>query len=93
MCGKPPTFLFQQDGASSHTSNATQDYLAAKFPKFLRKGNGRRNSEDLNPLDFFAWWYLQAQAGGGERPKCLDALNVAITHAAGGMPLEMAQRR
>ena len=39
LYGKPPTCLFQQDGASSHTANVTQGYLASKFHKFWRKGD------------------------------------------------------
>ena len=54
LYGVPPTFVFQKDGASSHTSNATQVYLAPKSPRIWLGGELPPNSPDLGPLDYFA---------------------------------------
>ena len=49
------------------------------------------NSPDLNPLVYFAWGFLQGRADL-EKPKCRDALKVAIRDAVGDMPVGMARQ-
>ena len=91
LYGAPPSCAFQQDGASSHTANAVQQFCAEKFPRFWNKPQWPANSPDLNPLDYFAWGYLQAQVDK-QKPACLDALKLAIKKCVDDMPLDMAQR-
>ena len=42
-------FIFQQDGAPSHTSNATQTHLEQAVPHFIKKDEWPPQSPDLNP--------------------------------------------
>ena len=43
-------FIFQQDGAPSHTSNATQTHLEQVVPHFIKKDEWLPQSPDLNPI-------------------------------------------
>ena len=90
MYGGPPTCLFQQDGSSPRTSHATQDYSASQPRKFRREEEWPPNAPSLNAIDFFARMYLQTQFG--EKPKCVDTLDVAIRKAGDEMPLMAARR-
>ena len=89
--GVPPSCVFQQDGATAHTANRVQDYCADKFPRFWGKTEWPACSPDLNPLDYFAWGYLQAEVDK-RKPKCLDSLKVAIRQSVDALPLEMVRR-
>src|SRR5271167_868342 len=46
---------FQQDGASSHTSNEAQEMCENTFFFFLNKERWPPNSPELNPLDYSIW--------------------------------------
>ena len=60
LCGNGAAdYTFQQDGASCHTSNVTQGWCAANFPRFIPKNGWPPNSPDMNPLDNFVWAELQ----------------------------------
>jgi hypothetical protein len=48
-------YVFQQDGAPSHTSRLTQGHLAESTPDFINKDSWPPQSPDLNPLDYFVW--------------------------------------
>ena len=48
-------FIFLQDGAPSHRSRQTQQYLAENTPQFISKDDWPPNSPDLNPLDYSVW--------------------------------------
>ena len=48
-------FIFQQDGATAHTSHATQDWISQNTPEFIKKDEWPPNSPDLNPLDYHVW--------------------------------------
>ena len=89
--GVPPSCVFMQDGASSHTANAARDFRAKKFPLFWGKKVWPPCSPDLNPLDFFAWGYLQAEVDK-KKPKCVDTLKLATRQCVDGTPLEMVQK-
>ena len=89
--GAPPECVFQQDGASSRNSAATQAFVKDRFPNFRQKGQWPASSPDLNPLDYFYWGYLQREAGK-KKPSCLNTLKVAIRQSAAATPLDMAQR-
>ena len=45
-------FVFQQDGAPSHTARHTQEWLAVNCPDFVEKDQWPPNSPDLYALDF-----------------------------------------
>ena len=45
-------YVFQQDGAPSHTSNRTQAWLKSNFEAFWDKSLWPPSSPDLNPMDF-----------------------------------------
>ena len=48
-------FLFQQDGARSHTANITVQFLQNKVPELLYPTDWPPNSPDLNPIDYGIW--------------------------------------
>ena len=54
-------FCFQQDGATSHTAKTVQQWCEANLPDFISKDEWPPSSQDLNPLDFCIWSYMQAR--------------------------------
>ena len=48
-------WCYQQDGATCHTHQRSQDWCRAKLPAFIEKGVWPPNSPDLNPLDYSIW--------------------------------------
>jgi inhibitor of nuclear factor kappa-B kinase subunit alpha len=52
-------WIFQQDGATSHTAKTTQAFCRQHFCDFLAKDEWPAASPDLNPCDFFLWGWLQ----------------------------------
>ena len=52
-------YTFQQDGAKSHTANATIQYIEASVPDYIEKENWPPKSSDLNPLDYSIWGILE----------------------------------
>ena len=48
-------YIFQQDGAPSHTSRVTQDHLNHESPNFIRKDEWPPQSPDCNPMDYSIW--------------------------------------
>ena len=48
-------YLFQQDGATSHTAKATVEYLTNNVPELLKPSDWPPNSPDLNPVDYGIW--------------------------------------
>ena len=61
--------IFVQDGASSHTSNLCQNYLAKKFGRdgFVNKNQWPPHSPELNPLDYYFWDAVQVKVYEGRR--------------------------
>lgn len=59
--------VWQQDGASSHTSAATISFLEENFPFIVSKNSPDPDlqwppsSPDLNPCDSFLWGYLKSK--------------------------------
>ena len=51
-------YVFQQDGAPSHTANAVQAWCKANLTDFLPKTEWPPSSPDLNVLDYFVWSYM-----------------------------------
>ena len=48
-------FIFQQDGAKSHTSGQTMDAVQKLGISIIGPEKWPPNSPDLNPLDYFFW--------------------------------------
>ncbi|KAL4500781.1 hypothetical protein ABPG72_020015 [Tetrahymena utriculariae] len=48
-------WIYQQDGATCHTSEQTQNWCYDNFPNFIPKDKWPPNSPDLNPLDYSVW--------------------------------------
>ena len=46
---------FQQDGASSHTSNLAQDWCQNNLKWYIPKQYWPPNSPELNPMDYSVW--------------------------------------
>ena len=52
-------YIFQQDGATSHTAKSVIDYLETEVPEFLPPDYWPPSSPDLNPLDYGLWSILK----------------------------------
>ena len=65
--GDHTPWVFMQDGAPSHTSQLTQDWLKKNFgdDKFWPWDMWPPASPDCNPLDFNAWGYVESKACAG----------------------------
>ena len=48
-------FILQQDGATSHTSRLTQQFLEDRQVVYIKKDDWPPNSGDLNPMDYAIW--------------------------------------
>lgn len=86
---------FQQDGATSHTSN---DSLAVVNEMFTGKLISRRGdipwpprSPDLTPLDFFLWGYLKSRVYAN-KPTTIAQLKNNICEEMSAIPRTMCQR-
>ncbi|KAI6648714.1 hypothetical protein LOD99_7940 [Oopsacas minuta] len=55
-------FLFQQDGAPTHTAKVNQQWLRNNIPDFISKEEWPPSSPDLNPMDFSLWSILETNA-------------------------------
>ena len=55
-------WTFQQDGATSHTANVTQQWCKKHCPRFVSKEEWPPSSPDLNVLDYFVWSILEKKA-------------------------------
>lgn len=72
-------FIFQQDGATSHTSRATQSYLEHSTPTFIKKDEWPPQSPDCNPMDYSIWDSLSEKVYRGRNtPFTEDALKETI---------------
>ena len=47
--------VFQQDGATCHTSVRSQSWCERNFKYFLKKEHWPANSPDVTPLDYYYW--------------------------------------
>ena len=48
-------WTYQQNNATSHTHNLTQEWCEQNFPSFIDKYRWPSNSTDLNPLHYSIW--------------------------------------
>ena len=51
----PSGFIFQQDGAPTHTAKLAQDWIAINCSEFIDKDEWPPNSPDLDPMDYHVW--------------------------------------
>lgn len=51
VCPNPESMIFQQDGATPHTANLSQQWCEQKFPNFWKKDEWPGNSPDLNVIE------------------------------------------
>ena len=74
-------FWFQQDGASSHTSNLSRDWLKENFESRVISLKTDFElaplSPDLSPPDFFLWGYLKDRVYA-RKPRTITELKEAI---------------
>jgi len=86
---------FQQDGATTHSSNESLTWLQQRFPHRLisRRCDPQwsPHSPDLNPPDFYLWGYLRDRVYGNN-PQTIPDLKAAITAAIGAIPREECGR-
>ena len=62
-------FIFQQDGAPSHTSRITQGHLEECTPVFIKKDEWPPQSPDCNPMDYAIWDLLKEDVYRGRAEK------------------------
>ena len=63
-------WVFQQDGASCHTADLSQNWCKRNLKYFIPKDKWPANSPDLNPLDYYFWDAIVT------RMKGLDLMNL-----------------
>ena len=90
---------WQQDGAPSHTSNATMQYLRGQFPGRVISLRGDLpwppRSPDLTVCDFFLWGYLKHKIWSvphHQQPKNLRRLHEVIIAQCHNIDRAMIQR-
>ena len=62
-------YVFMQDGASSHTSRVTQEFLDQNVPEFIKKDEWPPQSADCNPMDYGIWEILKQKIYSGRKEK------------------------
>ena len=62
-------WVFQQDGAPSHTSKTTQEYLDGATPDFIRNDEWPPQSPDCNPMDYAVWDSLSKKVYAAKQDK------------------------
>ena len=77
--GDHTPWVFMQDGAPSHTSEATQTWLKKNFGehRFWPESMWPPYSCDLNPLDYNIWGYTEAKACANAHPS-VSALQKSV---------------
>ena len=83
---------FQQDGASSHTTEGNIEVLHTRFPGRVISRFGDINwpprSCDLTPLDFFLWGHVKDKVYAN-KPETIADLKTNIRRAIGDITPEM----
>ena len=57
--------VIQQDGAPSHTSRASPDYLTENTNQFIKKDEWPPQSDDCYPMDYTIWDMLSERVYAG----------------------------
>lgn len=66
-------YIFQQDGAPSHTSRITQDHLKDTVPELINKDDWPPQSPDCNPMDYHVWDSLSQKVYCGRNNKFTES--------------------
>lgn len=80
-------YVFQQDGAPSHTANTVQTWCRENLVDFLNKNEWPPSSPDLNPLDYFIWSYMLSKLNNN-KIKTLDQFKRVIIKIWNEIPME-----
>ncbi|KAI6648130.1 hypothetical protein LOD99_11945 [Oopsacas minuta] len=83
--GKP--FVFQQDGAPVHTSNATHACFRSNTPNFIRKEEWPPYSPDFNPMDYSIWLILETNTCSKSHTN-VESLKTAVCREWDRIPQE-----
>jgi len=84
-------YVFQQDGALTHTSHLIQNWLSDNVDMFWFKEFWLPNSPDLNPLDYYIWSVVERVTNMFRHPN-VTSLRTAIETAFVGMDNATLQR-
>src|SRR5437868_10991006 len=88
-----PDFVFQQDGAPSHTSRSTLRFLGKRQQEIIEPSMWPPSSPDFNPLDYFVWSALEALVYcRGERIRDVEHLKEKIKSAVEQLPQASIRR-
>ena len=88
---KQKPFTLQQDGAPSHTSNKTQEWCKTHFTHFWSKEVWTSSWPDLNPMNFCAWFILEADACTSAHDS-VEALEGSLKKARDKIPQDTLRR-
>ena len=78
--GNERLWTFQQDGATTHTANITQNWCRDNLPRFWSKEKWPPCSPDLSLMDLSLWSVLEASACTKVRHSAQD-LKVSLERA------------
>lgn len=86
-------WVFQQDGAPAHRANTTQQWCQRNLADFIDRDAWPPSSPDLNPLDFFAWGYMESKLKDLRITKItnLTAFRKKIVKIWNEIPMEMVR--
>jgi hypothetical protein len=84
-------WVFQQDGATAHTSNRAQGWCERNLNSFLEKNHWPPNSPDLNPLDYFFWNEVVTKMNVNHS-MTLDEFQEEISRAIAEVPVDMIKK-
>jgi inhibitor of nuclear factor kappa-B kinase subunit alpha len=80
-------WVFQQDGATSHTARLIQNWCSVHLPSFITKDQWPPASLDLNPLDYYVWGRLEANVNRTQH-RSLASLRSSIEAVCAALPFE-----
>lgn len=83
-------WTFQQDGAPSHRSRRTQQWLVDHFPDVILKGDWPAASPDINPIENI-WGILKPKVNAVAHTS-LRSLRVALNREWGNLPIEVINK-
>jgi len=85
---------FQQDGATSHTTNEVLEFLKKHFKDRIISRRSDfcwpARSPDLTPLDFFLWGHLKAKVYA-RKPRSIEELKIFIREEVRNVNRDMLQ--
>ena len=85
--------IFQQDGATPHTSERVLEFLKDSFKAGIISNKSEiqwpPSSPDLSPLDFFLWGYLRDLVYSSPKPKTLPELKEKLINCYESIPKSM----